>query len=232
MPHPGRVTATPDPTPTNDERTRTALMPPPTGRPVIVDDERPPTVETRLRLAPALWGVLAVLVVAAGLFAADWAIRSYEMSMLLNRIEASESAMVQTQEQMGALRLPEDPSQAQRDRAAEVLKSIAEAGREGVSSAGAEVAGASFLPWHGSLVDAQGAYLAHNQAWVDHLERGSTDVTALLSQDSEIEATWVNAERQVRAAMPSPAWAPLSERVERIFTDPPADEPSENGIPT
>lgn len=261
MPHPGIVTATPDPSarpgsesssdsgagpipelpppsdpvfpapqPSYGDRSPAAgaAWGPPTGPPVDVAPATGPDADAaqakKRPVWPAIWGAVAAVVIVLGLLAGDWAIRTYEMSVLLNRIEASESVMISTQEQMGALRVPDDPSQAERDRAKQMLESIAAEGREAVASAGREVAGVSFLPWHSSLIEAQDGYLAHNQAWVDYLERGSKDVTVLLSDDSAIESTWTASEKQVRAAMPSPSWAPLTDRVERIFTDEPVDD--------
>lgn len=206
---------------------------PPTGPPLDVAAPTghggEPSQPRKRPFWPAIWGAVAAVVIVLGLLAGDWAVRSYEMSVLLSRIEASEAAMISTQQQMRALDVPDDPTQAERDRAEDALESAAAQGREAVASAGQEVAGVSFLPWHSALIEAQGSYLAHNAAWVDFLDRGSKDATELLSDDSAIESTWTASERQVREAMPTPSWAPLSDRVERIFTDEPVDDGDDGG---
>lgn len=182
---------------------------------------------------PLLWISLAAMAIGVlGVFlaGADWAARTYEMNQLVTRIEGSESAMGAAQEAIGAVTLADDPTSEQKAKAESELREASAAGGTAVAEAGQEVAALTFLPWHREQIAAQGAYMAHNQAWVDYLERGSTEPTTLFGEDNLIEPTWIQAETSVRAALPVPSWPPLAQRVAAIFTD---EEPSEptNGIP-
>lgn len=170
--------------------------------------------------------------VAAAVFGlADWATKTYEINRLLDRVEASEAAMIRYQDRVGAVQLPDDPDPADRDRAEQELMTAASEGRTEVEDAGEQVASVSFLPWHGELVAAQGAYLAHNRAWVDHLGRGAEDVSVLLGDDPLIDSTWATAEVRMRAAQPWPTWPTIQQRVDAIFA-PPAEESDSPGLAT
>lgn len=209
-------------------------FPPPTGAPVLTDG--PPAAASRRPTwaTPVLWISLAVMAIGVlGLLAAgaDWAARTWEMNQLVSRIEASEAAMGAAQESIGAVPLADDASATQEAEAKDALRSASAAGREAVSATGDDVAALTFLPWHTEQIAAQGAYLAHNQAWVDYLERGATDPLTLFDGDNMIEPTWVRAESAVRAALPTPPLPPLPQRVDEIFREDDAAEPSPDGIP-
>lgn len=164
------------------------------------------------------WWVLAIaaaLVFAAA--AADWMARSFELTQLLTAVERSEDAMVRYQEQAAAIDVPQDATVAQRRAALAQLQAVAGQGHNAVAVAGSEVASVTFLPWHTELLDAQGAYLAHNEAWVSFLGRGALDASVLLGDDPEIEATWLVASAAMQAAVPWPAMPGLQGRVDAIF---------------
>ena len=105
--------------------------------------------------------------------------------------------------------------------------------RDRVHSAANGVAAVTFLPWHSELINAQGAYLAHNQAWVDYLDRGTSEPLTLFGDDNRIEPTWVSAEKYVRAGVPFPALPPITWRVDEIFRDeqPTDEDQGSTGIP-
>lgn len=181
-----------------------------------------PARPRRRWLGAALGAGIAIVVVAVLGLAADWAARSYEMSVLLDHVEASEAAMTRYQERAAAVELPDDPSDAEREKAAASLRQAAADGRDDVLAAGRDVRAVSFLPWHSELLAAQRSYLAHNQAWADHLGRGAADVTALLGADPMIDSTWTAAENEVRAAQPWPTLPGITDTVDAIFA--PAEE--------
>lgn len=196
--------------------------PAPSGAPVI--SGQPPTPR-RPRWARVLWwtsiAVICVGVLGLVISGADWLARTWEMNTFISRVEASESAMAAAQERIGAVTLPSDATADQKQAAERELSSVSASGRDAVSNAGDDVAGVTFLPWHRELLAAQGAYSAHNAAWVDFLEHGSMDPATLFRDDPDIESTWQDAEVAVRAAIPSPALPTLADRIEAIFTDEP-----------
>ena len=88
------------------------------------------------------------------------------------------------------------------DKAAAELEAAAAEGRDAVALAGKGVADVSFLPWHTSLIEAQSAYLDHNQAWVNYLDAGARNAASLANSPLDIETTWRIAEVRVREAIP------------------------------
>lgn len=181
---------------------------------------------------PLLWISLAAIAVGVlGLLAAgaDWAARTYEMNQLVTRIEASEAQMGVAQEAIGSVEMDADSTPGQKADAEDDLREASAAGGAEVAGAGREVAALTFLPWHREQIAAQGAYLAHNRAWVDYLERGAVDPVTLFGDDNQIEPTWVQAETSVRDAVPIPSWPPLTQRVDVIFRD--EEPPPADGIP-
>lgn len=200
-------------------------FPPPTGTPVAVAAD-----ETRVWPKVLFWFSIGLMVVGAIGLVGDWATRTAEMNRLLSQIEVSEAAMGAAKDDIASVELPEDPTDAQEQRAQEELETASAQGRDDVAAAGDEVAAVTFLPWHTELLEAQRAYLAHNRAWVDYLDRGSTEPLTLFGDDNRIEPTWLTAEQQVRAAVPFPPLPTITWQVDEIFRD---DEPesTSGGIP-
>ncbi len=197
-------------------------FPPPTGSPVLPAPKRWPRV--------MMWISVTLIVIGVVGLVGDWATRSYEMLRLTAAIERSEAAMATAQDGIGAVALSDHPDAAEKERATHDLAAISATGRDAVSSAGAGVAGLSFLPWHTEVIRAQAAYLDHNAAWVEYLDRGSDTPLTLFQDDNRIEPTWVAAEKYVRAGVPFPALPPLAWRIDDIFRDEePADPPG--GVP-
>jgi hypothetical protein len=183
-------------------------------------------VPTTLRswLPPALGAAVFVLVlVAAGTLMGDWALRAASMSALVDRIEASEQAMSDTQTAVtDALASFEETG----DRTAldEALRVAAAQGRDEVASAGREVERLLLAPWQRDVVEARSAYLAHNRAWEAYLAAASTDPVVLGEPAADIERTWVAAEPLLRAAVPMPDPLGLAERVDAVFAEDPEDQ--------
>ena len=210
-----------------------SAFPPPTGHPVVTDDPAPGRARPGWA-KPVLWISLGVMMLGVlGLLAAgvDWAVRTWEMNQLVSRIEVSEAAMGAAQAAIGDVTLADDATAAAKAEARRELSSASAAGGDAVAAAGEGVAELTFLPWHEQQIAAQGAYLAHNQAWVDYLQRGSTRPLTLFGDDNMIEPTWVRAEAAVRAAVPVPTAPPLQQRVDDIFRDDDPAEPPSGGIP-
>lgn len=183
----------------------------------------PPTL--RRWLPPALGAAVFLLVlVAAGTVVGDWALRTASMSALVDRIEASEQAMSDTQTAVtDALASFEETG----DRTAldEALREAAAQGRDGVAEAGADVASLPLAPWQRDLVDARSAYLAHNRAWQVYLGAASDDPAVFGEPAADIESTWVAAEPLLREAVPVPDPLDLAARVDGVF----AEDPDERG---
>jgi hypothetical protein len=165
------------------------------------------------------WGGVGLMVLASLAMVGDWAARNYEMTRLLAAIEASEAQMSAAQDEINSVEFSPSPSAEELARARDELSAAAAAGRDGVRAAGEQVGLVSFLPWHGDMVSAQGAYLAHNGAWVDYLSAGADDPQTMFDGEDAIEPTWRHAEFQVREAVPPLPWPGISGRVDRIFTD-------------
>jgi len=163
------------------------------------------------------WLSVALIALASLALMADWTARNVEMVRMLNAIEASENQMKVAQDAILS-QVPDDPRDA--DLADDKqLKAAAAAGRDEVAAAGEAARGLSFFPWHSELIAAQGAYLAHNQAWVDYLAAGAADPRTMFDDQDDIEPTWREAEVLVEAAVPLLPWPRINYRVNEIFTD-------------
>lgn len=172
-----------------------------------------------------------VVLVGGGVTSAgvDWGVRNAEMADLLTRVEASEQAMMTTQEEIAAIaadfRQVPDPTDADREAYSSRLAAAAGRGRDAIAEAGLEVEAVSIAPWHGALARAQADYLAHNLAWQEHLDRASRDPEEFNQQQDLINSTFEEAEVSMRAALPVPTVDTLQARVDLIF----APVPTEGG---
>ncbi|MEI2715819.1 MAG: hypothetical protein V9E98_02285 [Candidatus Nanopelagicales bacterium] len=198
---------------------------PPTGPPVATD---PPVRKVWPRIL--FWGGITLMILGFLGLMGDWATRTWEMNQLLSRIEKSEDAMRVAQDDIGAVDLPDDAAEPDKRAAIQELEDAAADGRDSIRSAGQQVAAVSFLPWHTELIGAQAAYLDHNGAWVEYLDRGAEQPLTLFGDDNRIEPTWRAAEIALRIAAPIPALPPIPQRLDSIFTD---EEPEDvpGGIP-
>lgn len=189
-------------------------------------------VSTRPWFGPLIGLITFVVVLVGGgvtSVGVDWGVRNAEMADLLTRVEASEEAMMMTQEEIASIaadfqQVP-DPSDADREAYASRLAAAAGRGRDAVAAAGQDVQDLSFAAWHGSIIRAQADYLAHNLAWQEHLDRASQDPEEFGRPQDLINSTFEEAEVSMRAALPVPVVDSLQRRLDAIF----APVPTEGG---
>ena len=179
---------------------------------------------------PPLIGLATFLVVLVGFGAiiGDAVARNAEMRALVTAIERSEAAMGDTQENVRGIleaysgRTPlSEQDQAELDAA---LQAAASQGRDAIAAAGEQVGAVQWLVWHRDVGQAQDAYLAHNRAWQEYLDRASGDPAEFARSQDDVNSTFVDAEAEVRAAIPLIALFDLRDRIDVIFAPPPAEE--------
>ena len=175
-------------------------------------------------------GLATFLLVLVGLggLAGDAVARNAEMNALITAIERSEAAMSETQENVrGVIAAYEGSGQLDEEDRAEIdaaLMAAAKQGREAIAAAAGPVADVRWLVWHRDVKAAQEAYLAHNRAWTEYLDRAATDPTEFAKPQDLVNSSFVDAEREVRAAIPLIAGFDLRDRIDVIFAPPPAEE--------
>jgi hypothetical protein len=180
-------------------------------------------------LAPVL-GLATFLIVLVGFggLVGDAVARNAEMNALVTAIEQSEAAMSETQENVrGVIAAYEGSGQLDDVDRAEIdaaLKAAAEQGREAIAAAAGPVGDVRWLVWHRDVKAAQEAYLAHNRAWQEYLDRASTDPTEFARPQDLINSSFADAENEVRAAIPLIAGYDLRDRIDVIFAPPPVEE--------
>ncbi|MFM1918153.1 MAG: hypothetical protein RJB01_1668, partial [Actinomycetota bacterium] len=161
--------------------------------------------------------------------AGDWGLRTVEMRGLVDRIWASEQVMMDLQDQAaevfdangGPAALATNPKMR------EQLTGIARAQRQQLELAANDLADQPILPWHRNIADARAAYLAHNFAWQDYLERASEDAREFVADQPEVNDTFMNAEEPLYRAVPIPDITGLGEEIELIYFVP--DETASGG---
>ena len=182
---------------------------------------------------PVLIGALAFLVafVGFGIAAGDWASRNAEMNALVTRIEASESAMQQTQDELAAIfaEYEEPPALTTAEKAefADKLKAAAAAGEQRVTEAGDGVLGVVVLPWHGHIAAGKEAYVVHNLAWQGYLGAAAKNPEVILEEQPLINDTFMAAEPVLKKAVPEPPLFDVKVRVDDIFVE--GQAPAEEG---
>ena len=174
---------------------------------------------------PVLIGVFAFVIFLAGfgLAAGDWFSRNSEMNLLVTRIEASESSMQQTQDELAVI-FKEYPNvetltEPEKEEFASKLKAAAAAGDERVTAAGEGVRDVVIMPWHGHIAAGKQAYIIHNQTWQDYLSASAKDPAELLVVQPEIDSTFMAAEPWLKKAVPEPPLFDLQQRVDRIYIE-------------
>jgi len=186
------------------------------------------------RTPRAVVAVLIAVAVAAliGLAAVvgEWAARSAEAEAFVGQVERSEAAMISAMSAVGSVLAQEGASETDLpDGAAQQLRGVADSARQEVAAAAEDIAGQPVQPWHGELLAAREAYLAHSAAWQDYLGRASDDAAAWFADDPEIERTWQDFTASFEAVVPTPDFAALNARVRTIIDG--GDAP-ETGGPT
>ena len=178
--------------------------------------------------------VFLVMVGVGGLVVTDWALRNAEMNALVSKVEVSEDAMGTLQGNLGAT-YDEFSGQGQltaSERAAlnEQIQQVTQEGYDEVKAAGAGVEGVTVLPWHTGIIKAKDAYVLHNHAWQDYLAKAAQDPTEVTRTHSEINDTFMAAEKPMKTAVPVPWLYELKNRVDLIFLPP--EEPTSSDGPT
>lgn len=184
------------------------------------------------RWLPPVLGLLVFLVTALGLglVAADWASRNLEMRALVSAVEDSEDAMKWTDDQVQSTIKQYGSTgklnAADKKKAWDALSEAAYAGEFAIGAAGDEVAGITVLPWHKDILNAQAAYVAHNQAWQAYMKTAIDDPTQLFQTQPDINSTFEAAQPLMEKAVPIPALFELKDRVAAIFAPAPGATPS------
>ncbi|MBU6279062.1 MAG: hypothetical protein KGN78_07425 [Actinomycetales bacterium] len=169
-------------------------------------------------------GVIVMLssaLLAAGwtLAIGDWVARNAEMARLIQAIEGSEAAMVATQEEVTAL-MQQHAQDAEGGELIDGLGDAAGRGRDSIAYAGTRVQGVAVLPWHTSIDEAKQAYLAHNAAWQEYLDRASGNPSEFVTPQPLVDSTFAAAEPLLRAAVPLLDLWDFGTRIDVIYTPP------------
>jgi len=161
----------------------------------------------------------ALLTAGWTLAVGDWVARNAEMASLLESIEGSEAAMVATQEEVTAL-MQQHAQDAEGGELIEKLSDAAGRGRDAIAYEGTRVQGVAVLPWHRSIEQAKQAYLAHNTAWQEHLDRATTNPSEFVTPQPLVDSTFAAAEPLLRAAVPLLDPLEFSPRIDVIYAPP------------
>lgn len=177
------------------------------------------------RWIPLITGLAAFIVVgiAGGLVAADWVWRGLEMNALVTAVEASEDAMGRSQEDLAAAAAAlQGVAKPTADEKAGLAADVSAAGaraEQRVQAAGLVVGQVAVLPWHREILQAQGAYVAHNLAWQDYLAQIAGDPAVYGTDQPLIDETFMASEPLMKAAVPDPDLFELGPRVDAIYTE-------------
>ena len=170
---------------------------------------------------PWIAGVVTFLVVLGlgGVLVADWSWRNSEMQALLERVEASEAVMGELQD--AATKAFEEHSDAQdREKLDSELRDLAAAAKTDIAAAGLEVAAIPIAVWHVDIERARDAYLLHNQAWVEYMDRASGSSAEFIAPQPLVNETFIAAEPFFLEAIPAPDLRDFTARVAAIFAMP------------
>ena len=163
------------------------------------------------------------MLLTGGLLGADWAVRTAETRSLLTAIEASEATMIVVQDDVAAAFDAFDAAGQSAEARADLdasLREIASEGAVAIETAGLAVTAVEILPWHRALERARDAYVLHNVAWVDYLNRAKDDPEEFVIDQDEVNRTFMEAEPMLRRALPWPVLPSLVDRVDIIFAEP------------
>jgi len=200
-------------------------MEPDASVPAVPPVEQPPTAPAQKswihrRWVPWVAGALAfaLTLLAGGVVIVDSLWRSVEMRELIERVEASEAVMVALQdsaeivfEQHGA---GSDP-----DKLDSELRDLSATAGPDIAAAGERVAALPIAVWHTDIERARDAYLAHNRAWQEYMERASKSAAEFVAPQPLVNQTFFDAEAPFFRAVPVPDIFDLRERVALIFAD-------------
>lgn len=187
----------------------------------VVTDS-PEDRSTRRWIPWAIGGlVFALTLLLGGVLVADWAWRNAEMQALLERVEASEAVMGELQEAAEEA-FEEHTASGDRGGLDSELRKLADAAAVDIAAAGLEVAALPIAVWHVDIERARDAYLLHNQAWVEYMDRASTSSAEFIAPQPLVNETFIAAEPFFVAAIPNPDVRDFAARVAAIFAMPEA----------
>lgn len=164
-------------------------------------------------------GVFLLTVFLGGVLVADWAWRTAQMQELLDRVETSEAVMGELNEAV-ELAFEEHGSGGDRSKLDAELRDLAASAKVDIAAAGGKVAALPIAVWHADLERARDAYLLHNQAWVDYMERASTSSAEFIAPQPVVNETFFAAQPLFVEALPAPDVRDLAARVAAIFALP------------
>jgi hypothetical protein len=183
---------------------------------IAASADRPPR-----RWIPWIFGagvfVLALLV--GGVLVADWAWRNAEMAALLDRVEESEAVMGELQAAAEAA-FEEHSAGGDGNKLDRELKQLAAVAEADIAAAGLEVAALPIAVWHADIERARDAYLAHNQAWVEYMDRASTSSAEFIAPQPLVNESFIGAAPFFLEAIPWPDGQAFAVRIAEIFAIP------------
>lgn len=176
---------------------------------------------TRRRWIPWVAGgvAFALTLVLGAVLVTDWIWRNAEMQALLERVEASEAVMGELQDAATAA-FEEHSNSRDREKLDSQLRGLAAAAKTDIAAAGLEVAALPIAVWHVDLERARDAYLLHNQAWVEYMDRASGSSAEFIAPQPLVNETFIAAEPFFLEAIPMPDTRDFAARVAAIFAMP------------
>lgn len=147
-------------------------------------------------------------------------VRSLEADALVSAVERSETAMKTTQADFDSVLSAYDTqnlTDEEREQLRTELSDVAARGEAAIAFAGAEVADVAILPWHGQLLAAREAYLAHNQAWVDYMAAAAEDPAEWFRPQPAVNDTFAEAKLPLVEAVPLFDLLDTLPRIELIY---------------
>ena len=172
------------------------------------------------RWVPWVAGLLAfaLTLLIGGLLVVDSVWRSVEMRALIERVEASEAVMVALQDSAD-LAFELHGAGSDPDKLDSELRNLASTAGPDIAAAGDRVAALPIAVWHTDIERARDAYLAHNRAWQEYMERASQSAAEFVAPQPLVNQTFFDAEAPFYRAVPVPDLFDLRQRVALIFAD-------------
>jgi hypothetical protein len=162
-----------------------------------------------------------IIITAANLVVAgELTVRSIEADGLVRAVEQSETAMKTTQADFDDVLSAYDTENLTDEDRAQLraeLSDVAARGEASIALAGDQVGLVEILPWHTQLRDAQEAYLAHNQAWVDYMAAATEDPAEWFRPQPDVNTTFADAKLPLVEAIPLLDPLRLLPRIELIY---------------
>lgn len=164
---------------------------------------------------PARLVFLLSVVVLVGV--GDWYLRNQELGQLLDRIQASETAMLVGQDESAALTEAADvDDEEDYQKLLAEVSSVASATGEELFDARDRIESTRVMPWHFGVAKAKDRYLDHVAEWEDLLGDAARDPKTLAQGRPRIGGTFRVAVRALRQAVPMWPMENFTKRITRI----------------